>query len=162
MYSDTVVVVVTHVHVVFLTLYFSHHSDRLEGVEEELVDIAEAAQTNVNRLVEMNAEFKELNQKIKKNLETTVVQQVVSVVVQADANRDFTIGKAELEMLVMRLKLIKGIEFDETNFRKAVSLDADGVIHLAEIMAVLRNLLDDNVAEEDNIFHLKPETLLDK
>lgn len=152
----------THVHVVFLTLSFSHESFRLEGVEEELVDIAEAAQTNVNRLVEMNAEFKELNQKIKKNLETTVVQQVVSVVVQADANRDFTIGKAELEMLVMRLKLIKGIEFDETNFRKAVSLDADGVIHLAEIMAVLRNLLDDNVAEEDNIFHLKPETLLDK
>ena len=39
--------------------------------------------------------------------------------------------------------------------------DADGIIHSSEIMKVLRNLLDDSVAEEDNIFHLKPETLLE-
>lgn len=135
---------------------------RLEGVEEELLGIAEAAQTNVNRLVEINNEYRELNAKIKKNLERSVVQQVLTVVVQSDANKDFTIGKQELEMLVMRLKMIKGIEFDEANFRKAVSMDADGVVHLAETMAVLRNLMDDSVAEEDNIFHLKPETLLDE
>ena len=93
----------------------------MEGVEEELSGIAEAAQTNVNRLVEINHEWRELNAKIKKNLERSVVQQVVSIVVQSDANRDFTIGTSELEMLVMRLKMIKGIEFDEANFRKAVS-----------------------------------------
>lgn len=146
----------------FLTFYACSQPSRLEGVEEELVGIAEAAQTNVNRLVEMNNEFRELNARIKKNLERSVVQQVVTIVVQSDQNRDFTIGPQELEMLVMRLKLIKGIEFDEANFRKAVSLDKDGVVHLAEIMKVLRNLMDDDVAEEDNIFHLKPETLLEQ
>lgn len=134
----------------------------MEGVEEELSGIAEAAQTNVNRLVEMNHEWRELNAKIKKNLERSVVQQVMSVVVQADADRDFFIGKSEMEVLILRLKMIQGIEFDEANFRKAVSMDADGIIHLSEIMKVLRNLMDDSVAEEDNIFHLKPETLLEK
>lgn len=134
----------------------------MEGVEEELVGIAEAAQTSVNRLVEMNNEWRELNAKIKKNLERSVIQQVVSVVVQSDSNRDFTIGPKELEMLVMRLKMIKGIEFDEANFRNAISQDEDGDLKLAEIMKVLRNLLDDDVPEEDNIFHLKPETLLEE
>lgn len=112
--------------------------------------------------MEINNEYKELNAKIKKNLERAVVQQVVTVVVQSDTNRDFTLTPQELEMLVMRLKMIKGIDFDETNFRNAVSQDEDGIIHLAEIMKVLRNLMDDSVPEEDNIFHLKPETLLEE
>jgi uncharacterized membrane protein required for colicin V production len=86
----------------------------------------------------------------------------MGVVVQADADRDFCIGKSEMEVLILRLKMIQGIEFDEANFRKAVSMDAEGIIHLSEIMKVLRNLMDDSVAEEDNIFHLKPETLLEK
>jgi hypothetical protein len=134
----------------------------LEGVEEELFGIAEAAQTNVHRLVEMVQEMRELQEQIKKNLERSVVQQVVSVVVQSDANRDFCLGPAELEILVLRLKAIKGIEFDETNFQKALSQDEDGIIHLAEIMNVLRNLLDDSVPEQDNIFHLKPQAILEE
>lgn len=141
-------------------LLTKHYLFRLEGVEEELVGIAEAAQTNVNRLVEINQEWRDLNAKIKKNLERSVVQQVVTVVVQSDANRDFTIGTKELEMLVMRLNMIKGIVFDEANFRNMISRDADGIVHLSEIMKVLRNLMDDSVPEGDNIFHLKPETLL--
>lgn len=135
---------------------------RLEAVEDQLLCIAEAAQTNVKRLVEIVQENAALQAKIKQNLEQAVIQSVVSVLIQSDANHDFTLGPAEIEMLVLRLNQIKGIQFDQANFRAVISQDVDGVIHVSEIMKILRNLLDDSVPEEDNIFHLQPDALLEK
>jgi hypothetical protein len=130
---------------------------KLEHVEEELGEIAKSAQTNVNRLVQIVSENAILQAKIKLHLEQQVIQNVMTIVVTADSNRDWTLCKAEMEMLVMRLKAMPGIEFDEANFRKVCRKDS---LTVAEIMNVLRNLLDDDVPEEDNIFHLKPRELL--
>jgi len=55
---------------------------------------------------------------------------------------------------------MKGFEFDEANFQKALANDDD--ITTADVMNVFRNLKDDSVKEEDNIFHLKPEQLLEE
>jgi hypothetical protein len=135
---------------------------QLEDVTQELDTIAVAAQTNVNTLVQICNENAILQCKIKKNLEQEVIQNVMTVVVNADSNQDWTLGPSEMELLVMRLKAMPGIEFDETNYRKATSSSEKGdTMTLVEIMSILRNLLDDTVAEEDNIFHLKPRALLE-
>jgi hypothetical protein len=51
-----------------------------------------------------------------------------------------------------------GIEFDEGNCHKAIGKKS--TMKVVEVMTILRNLLDDSVAEEDNIFHLTPRALL--
>ena len=130
-------------------------------MERDLEAVAISAQTNVNRLVDIVKENGILQAQIKEKLEKQVIQNVMSVVVQVDVNRDFSLGPQELEMLVLRLKNMPGIKFDEPNFRKACGrASADGTTTLAEIMQILRNLKDDSVAEEDNIFHLQPKELL--
>ena len=53
-----------------------------------------------------------------------------------------------------------GIEFDEVIYRKAIGSKEKTTMTVVEVMTILRNLLDDSVAEEDNIFHLTPRALL--
>lgn len=130
---------------------------KLEHVEEELGEIAKSAQTNVNRLVEIVSENAILQAKIKRRLEQQVIENVMAVVVNADSNHDWTLGKTEMDMLDMRLTAMPGIEFDEANYQKVCHKDSMTVV---EIMNVLRNLLDDDIPEEENIFHLKPKELI--
>jgi len=80
---------------------------------------------------------------------------IISLVVQADWDQDFSLNKNEMEMLVMRLNGLSGVEFVEENFRKRVTAP----MTLEATMAILRNLTDDTVSDEDNIFRMKPGAL---
>jgi TolA-binding protein len=130
----------------------------LETVQKELDTIAKASQTNVNRLVEICTETATLQTKIKHHLQQQIIQNVIEIVVTMDSNQDWTLGPSEMDMLVMRLKAMPGIEFDEGNYRNAIGKKS--TMTVVEIMTILRNLLDDSVAEEDNIFHFTPRALL--
>jgi hypothetical protein len=101
----------------------------------------------------------DIQKKIKTNLEASVLQSVMEAMCQADRNRDFTLNPQEREMLVMRLKNLPGIELDEPNFTKMVGT-AD--VKLSDLMKMLRNLKDDGIPENDNIFHLTPTSILKK
>jgi hypothetical protein len=128
-------------------------------VEKELATIAEEKKTNVDRLVHIVTENGKLQSLIKKKLEQQIMQQLVQVVILADANKDFTVNKEERNMLVTRLNLMPGFDLDEANFNKLCPPHKE--LELAKLMAVLRNLTDDSVPEEENVFHLKPRQLLE-
>lgn len=98
----------------------------------------------------------EIQVQIKKNLEKQVLSSLVSIVVNADSDRDFTLNDFELNMLIIRLKGVNGVAFDEDNFRKLIP---EAPVPLDKIMTVVRNLLNNDIPEEDNVFHLKPDQM---
>ena len=128
----------------------------MEGIESALNEIAAKSNASVTRLVEIVKRNGEIQTKIKKNLERQVLQDIVSLVVSTDRDKDFTLNETELNMLIMRLQGHKGVRFDETNFRKLITTPCT----LTSILKVVRNLMDDDVAEDDNVFHLQPREII--
>jgi hypothetical protein len=121
--------------------------------------VAQSAQTSVNRLTEIVIRNAEIQAHIKQNLEKQVLSSLVSIVVNTDNNRDFELNEMELNTLMLRLRGVKGVAFDEANFRKVIP---KAPVPLARIMMVVRNLLNPDVPEEDNVFHMKPKEMLKK
>lgn len=119
-------------------------------------EIAAKANTSVSRLTELVKRNGEIQAQIKQNLERQVLNDIVSTVVNTDRSQDFALNDVELSMLIMRLKAQKGVQFDEANFRKLVEMPCT----LASILKVVRNLMDDSVPEEENVFHLQPRELI--
>ena len=128
----------------------------LEGVENSLSEIATNANTTVIHLTELVKRNGQVQTKITENLKQQVLYDIISFVVNADQNHDFTLNETELPMLIMRLKAKKGVTFDEANFRKLVKTPCT----LASILEVIWNLMDDTVPEEENVFHLQPRELI--
>ena len=86
------------------------------------------------------------------------MQNVLEALVQSDSNQDFSLNLGEKEMLILRLSNLPGIVFDDDNFRKMVG---DKDLNISHLMQMLRNLMDDGIPENDNIFHLKPAFMLE-
>lgn len=88
---------------------------------------------------------------------------------RSDNDRDFVIDPEEVDALTVRLKNIDGVDFSEANFHKALkkagydpaTVDVkQGGYSVQAVIEVIKNLLDDDVADEDNIFIIKPEKLI--
>ena len=137
------------------------HTHRLEKVEGALSLLAKNAQTDSNHLIQICTEMADIQKKIKGHLEKAVLQSVVQAMCQADHNSDFTLNSMETDMLLLKLKNLPGITLDETNFRKMLGNDTNNIM-LSDVMKMIRNLMDDGIPENDNIFHLTPANILKK
>mmetsp|Transcript_3651 Transcript_3651/g.6656 ORF Transcript_3651/g.6656 Transcript_3651/m.6656 type:complete len:281 (-) Transcript_3651:159-1001(-) len=144
----------------------------LEEVEGSLQKFANT--TNVNRLVEVVQENKRLQRQIKENLEAQVMQTVMTTLFRSDRNKDLSLSRNELLIFQVRMQNMEGVDFNDETFMKyidAVDNDDDddpttitnnNDVPLAKIMQLLRNLLDDDLSPEENIFVLHPEELIEE
>ena len=130
-------------------------------MEQGLSKIADNSGTQVQRLVELVKENGELQREVKEALEKQVMQQIIDVVVRSDRDGNFTLTPRETESLKSRLKSLEGIKFNASNFDNMIASD-ENELTLTDVMNIIRNLLDDEVAEEDNVFLLDPESLTRK
>jgi len=129
-------------------LKFSVH--RLKEVEEKLSKVANSS--NVDRLVEIVKETKQVNREIKENIKAKVVQDILSSVLRTDRNADLSIGNAgELKQLMTRLKNMPGFQFHEDRFLQILGVPTEKPIRIGKIMELIRNLLDDPNSQE-NVF----------
>jgi hypothetical protein len=143
----------------------------LEEVEGSLQRMANT--TNVNRLVEVVKENKRLQRQIKENLEAQVMQTVMTTLFRSDRNKDLSLSRNELYIFQVRMQNMEGVEFNDETFMKYIdavddvndndpTTKDDDTIPLAKIMQLLRNLMDDNLTPEENIFVLHPEYLIEE
>lgn len=140
--------------------------DKLEEVEGQLAELA-GDRANADRLVACVKKNQELLDEIKQNLENRVIHDIMTVLMRADRNNDFTIGPNELNMIIFSLNNIDGIEFNETLFRELLSTHGekhgdDGVHKIDGAMRVIRNILDPDDPEEYNVFNIRTEQLAEK
>lgn len=126
---------------------------QIEHMERELNRIAKSPH-HVNRLLEVMHEQRELYEGIKENLKRSVLQNILSALVQSDADKNFIIHAREMEVLVVRLKLMDGVQFNEKRFRQLMG--SSGSQSLSTIMMLIRSLLQD---DDETVFVLCPEEL---
>jgi hypothetical protein len=129
----------------------------LQGVSAEYQALVKQRGAQVDRLLAIVKENGEIQAKIKKNLQTQVMQQAMDTILKSDTNEDFAISVKELPQFKLRMKGIPGVEFDEANFGKLFK-EKEGELGLKDIMQLFHNLVDD-IPENDNVFHLKPQAL---
>jgi vacuolar-type H+-ATPase subunit D/Vma8 len=129
---------------------------RLKQVETALDAVAKKSGAQADELVSIIQENGEIQANVKRSLEASVMQTLLMTVLNSDSDEDFVLSHKELLRLETRLSNLPGVAFDKANFQKFC---ANKELTLAQLMQLLRNLKDDTVPEDDNVFHLKPENL---
>jgi len=98
---------------------------------------------------------------MKKIMEASVVQQLITTVIRTDRDLDLKIGPTELKRLMQRLDATAGFEFHKDRFIALLG-DTSQPVDISKIMMVIRNLKDNSLSEEENVFVMHPEQLLKK
>jgi len=91
-------------------------------------------------------------------IQAEIIQNMFNVILTSDQNIDFQIGPIEMEILIVRLGLIDGVEFDEKEFRKVIAQNQNKT--LKSIFGIIQAMNDCSDNEVENpIFHLNPENI---
>jgi hypothetical protein len=84
---------------------------------------------------------------MQQNLQANVLQNLLSLIFSADANQDNIVNDHEVDDLVRRMNNIQGVEIHETKFRNAIVGK-----EVSAVMDVIKNLLNEDLPEEERIF----------
>lgn len=128
--------------------------DRLEDVEEALEVITKTQGQSVDEFTKQVENNKRILGKMEKNLRANILQNLLSVIIRSDTDGDFQIDPEEIDELIHRIKRINGVELHEEKFREAI-LKSGG--NMKAVMDVVKNLLSDDVKDDDKIFTLTQE-----
>lgn len=149
--------------------YFHQERERLHRTQERLdqlmADLHYVPQElhklsknqDVSILMEIVAEQRIVQDAIRHKIQQKVMQKLLDIVMKADKDNNYALGPKEIELLIIRLGLVKGVEFNEARFRQMLAEDAS--IH--SIFAMLRSMRDreDEYQYSDSVFTIKsPET----
>jgi hypothetical protein len=97
---------------------------------------------------------------LKENISARIIQDILTTVLRTDRNNDLSLDERELNRLMVRLTVMPGFDFHEDRFLKVLGGGNKGVFGIGEMMQVFRNLLDDTVPDQENVFVLQPKQLL--
>eukprot|EP00980_Cylindrotheca_fusiformis_P008758 scaffold1869_cov122-Cylindrotheca_fusiformis.AAC.20 len=132
--------------------------DRLDETAADLHDIPKqlhevSKNKSVDRLVELIQQQKSTQEQIRQRLNQQVIHQIMSIVVQADRDSNWSLRPTEVERLVLRLARVEAMEFNEKRFREMIGPQPD----LGSVMKVIRSLLerDDEYQHADPVFRMK-------
>ena len=122
----------------------------LEDVQEALNSITNTQGQSVEEFSKQVDENRRLLKQMKSNLKASILQNLLSVILRSDADSDFIISESETDDLVRRLNNLSGLKLRETKFRAAVLGKS-----IQSVMDVVKNLLRDDVPEDQIIFELE-------
>jgi hypothetical protein len=121
--------------------------DRLQEIEQALSVLNDKADTTVVEFAQQVEENKDLLKNMKGNLKSSVLQNLLSVVLRSDVDRDFVIDEEEVADMIRRISNIAGVRIDETKFRAACQGES-----VLAVMDMVKNLLRADVAADERIF----------
>jgi hypothetical protein len=127
----------------------------LHYIPQELHKITNSSRVDIDDLVHLVHEQSLVQEKLRNKIQQRVMQQLLSVVVKADKDQDFALSSKEIDVLTMRLRAVKGIEFNERRFKEM--LNDDPSIH--SVFKMLRSMKerDEEYQYGDPIFIIKLE-----
>mmetsp|Transcript_17216 Transcript_17216/g.26095 ORF Transcript_17216/g.26095 Transcript_17216/m.26095 type:complete len:251 (-) Transcript_17216:1679-2431(-) len=97
----------------------SDKAERVKKTEAHLSDIASAQGSSVNNLVNLVAENGKIQAEMEDMIKSQMVEQIMNILVQADRDQDFYVDDNEIDIIILRVRSIRGIEnLDETKVRK--------------------------------------------
>lgn len=127
--------------------------DKLEDVEQALDVITQTQGQSVAAFAEQVKENREILGQMQKNLRANVLQNLLQVVIRSDQDDNMQIEEDEISDLISRIKM-NGVEVREDKFKAAIMSSGGS---LSSVMDIIKNLMADDVSEEDEIFVIKEE-----
>jgi hypothetical protein len=121
------------------------HTVKLKQVQESLERVAKKSGQSVDRLVALVRENGNVQKEIHDNLQAQVLQEIVTVAVQTDRDRNFILSAKEVDALLVRIKNLPGVEVDEQVFRTHIKSDK-GELTLVDVCQITRLLKDEATA----------------
>lgn len=85
-----------------------------------------------DKLVKQVNEYKQIQEDIKADLRGKIQQTLLNVFMRSDKDENFIIDPEEVDRLILRLKNIPSVEFDETRFRKALQKEGGDIMKFAQ------------------------------
>jgi len=128
--------------------------DRLEDVEQALDVITQTQGQSVAAFADQVKANREILGDMQKNLRANVLQNLLQVVIRSDQDDNMQIEEEEIDDLINRIRKINGVEVREDRFRHAITQSGGS---LQAVMDIIKNLLADNVSEDEEIFIIKSE-----
>ncbi|KAL9181984.1 hypothetical protein ACHAXT_012327 [Thalassiosira profunda] len=120
--------------------------DRMKDVELALRELAGTQGSQLSELMDLIAENKEINEGLRAVLKSKALEEVISLVLDIDNDGSFTIQDKEIDRLIIGMKLMEDITFDELMFRQEV-LDCDG--NVDEVIALIKAMMQGGSEEEE-------------
>jgi len=100
-------------------------------------------------------------------LQAEVMQQIMTAVLATDADKDFIVDPPEVEVLILRLKNLPGIDFDEAGFRALLQqTEPPGQLTMADMCTIARMLQDQtqtmeqSKAQRESVFAASPKSMM--
>lgn len=131
----------------------------LHSVEADLSRIANRSNAQVDQLVHTAHELREVQDEMKKTLRGDVLQDIMKAVFSSDRDRDFTMSAHEVDNLLLHLRNMPGIRFNEAKFRQ-VCASRIGEVKIHDVCEIARNLQDDGIPDDQRIFQFEPQSVL--
>lgn len=126
--------------------------DRLEDVEQALDVITQTQGQSIEAFEAQVDDNRDILSKMQSNLKAYVLQNLLQVVIRSDNDDNMTIEQNEIGGLITRIKGINGVEVNEPLFKEAINRSGGS---LQCVMDIIRNLMDDDVPKENEIFIIK-------
>ena len=126
--------------------------DRLEDVEQALDVITQTQGQSIEAFEAQVNDNRDILSKMQSNLKAYVLQNLLQVVIRSDNDDNMSIEEHEIGDLINRIEEINGVEVNESLFRDAITKSGES---LQCVMDIIRNLMDDNVPKENEIFIIK-------
>jgi glutaredoxin 2 len=126
--------------------------ERLEDVEVALDTITKTQGQSIGDFENQVAQNREILKSMKTNLKSSVLQNLLSVIMSSDADKDMVVDDGEIDNLIRRIENIGGVEVHEDRFRAAISGKS-----VSSVMGIIQNLLRDDLPPEEKIFEFKQE-----
>jgi hypothetical protein len=126
--------------------------DRLEEIDQALTVITQTQGQSVEAFEKQVQENKKILHDMKANVKASVLQNLLSVILRSDKDGDMTIGEAEIRDLVRRIQNLAGVTVHEDRFRRAIEGQS-----VQAVLEIVKNLLRDDVPEEERIFDIQQQ-----
>lgn len=119
------------------------NADRLDESVAELQHIPkmlhEISQSkNVDRLVSVIKRHRLIQEQIRQKVNEKIIQTIMSIVVGADGDSNWSLKPGEVDRLALRLSHVEEIDFNERRFREMIGPQP----HIGSVMRVIRSLLE--------------------
>jgi len=126
--------------------------DHLEDVEQALDVITQTQGQSIEAFEAQVKDNRDILSKMQSNLKANVLQNLLQVVIRSDNDDNMTIEEHEIGGLLNSIRGINGVDVNETLFREAITRCGGS---LQCVMDIIRNLMDDDVPRESEIFIIK-------
>lgn len=112
--------------------------DRMKDVEMALRALSETQGSQLNELMDLINENKEINKELRAVLKSKTLEEIITLVLDIDNDGSFTIQDKEVDRLIIGMRLIEEMTFDEHVFRQEV-VDCDGDVD--EVISLIKKMI---------------------